>query len=85
MVSEGLQTAGDDFQRAARIGGHGRRPDQFGRQRQVRAGRVIVVLGLDADPRTGKAQVRKAAKLLFDTELMGSKRMREIVRWAEKR
>jgi len=32
-----------------------------------------------------KAQVRKAAKLLFDTELMGAKRMREIVRWSEKR
>mgnify|MGYP001158260127 FL=1 len=32
-----------------------------------------------------KAAVKKAAKLLFDTELMGSKRMREIVRWANKR
>jgi len=32
-----------------------------------------------------KVAVRKAAKLLFDTELMGSKRMREIVRWSEKR
>ena len=34
---------------------------------------------------TEKAQVKKAAKLLFDTELMGVKRMREIVRWTEKR
>jgi hypothetical protein len=32
-----------------------------------------------------KAAVKKAAKLLFDTELMGVKRMREVVRWAEKR
>jgi len=32
-----------------------------------------------------KAQVRKAAKLLFDAEIMGIKRMREIVRWSEKR
>jgi len=32
-----------------------------------------------------KASVKKAAKLLFDCELMGVKRMREIVRWAEKR
>ena len=32
-----------------------------------------------------KAAVKKAAKLLFDTELMGSKRMKQIVRWAEKR
>jgi len=32
-----------------------------------------------------KAAVKKAAKLLFDCELMGVKRMREIVRWAEKR
>lgn len=32
-----------------------------------------------------KAAVKKAAKLLFDCELMGSKRAREITRWAEKR
>jgi len=32
-----------------------------------------------------KAQVKKATKLLFDCELMGVKRMRDIVRWAEKR
>jgi len=32
-----------------------------------------------------KAAVKKAAKLLFDTELMGVKRMREVVRWSEKR
>ena len=32
-----------------------------------------------------KTAVRKAAKRLFDCELMGAKRMREIVRWAEKR
>ena len=32
-----------------------------------------------------KAAVRKAAKLLFDCELMGIKRMREIVRWSDKR
>jgi len=32
-----------------------------------------------------KASVRKAAKTLFDCELMGAKRMREIVRWADKR
>lgn len=32
-----------------------------------------------------KAQVKKSAKTLFDCELMGSKRMREIVRWSEKR
>jgi len=28
--------------------------------------------------------VKKATKLLFDCELMGVKRMREIVRWASK-
>lgn len=32
-----------------------------------------------------KGAVKKAAKLLFDTELMGVKRMRQIVRWSEKR
>lgn len=32
-----------------------------------------------------KNAVKKATKLLFDCELMGVKRMREIVRWAEKR
>jgi len=32
-----------------------------------------------------KAAVRKATKLLFDCELMGTKRMREIIRWADKR
>lgn len=32
-----------------------------------------------------KATVKKSAKTLFDCELMGAKRMREIVRWAEKR
>ena len=31
-----------------------------------------------------KAAVKKAAKLLFDCELMGSKRAMEIVRWANK-
>lgn len=31
-----------------------------------------------------KNAVKKAVKLLFDTELMGVKRMREIVRLAEK-
>jgi hypothetical protein len=28
--------------------------------------------------------VKKAAKTLFDAELMGSKRAKEITRWAEK-
>lgn len=32
-----------------------------------------------------RAAVKKAAKLLFDCELMGVKRAREITRWAEKR
>ena len=32
-----------------------------------------------------KASVKKAAKTLFDAELMGAKRAREITRWAEKR
>jgi len=32
-----------------------------------------------------KAAIRKAAKTLFDAELMGAKRMREVVRWSEKR
>jgi len=32
-----------------------------------------------------KAAVKKATKLLFDCELMGTKRMRDIIRWAEKR
>ncbi len=32
-----------------------------------------------------KAQVKKAAKTLFDCELMGAKRAREITRWAVKR
>ena len=32
-----------------------------------------------------KSSVKKAAKLLFDCELLGSKRAQEIVRWAEKR
>ncbi len=31
-----------------------------------------------------KAQVKKAVKLLYDVELMGIKRMREIMRLAEK-
>jgi len=31
-----------------------------------------------------KAAVKKAVKLLYDTELMGVKRMREIMRLAEK-
>ena len=34
--------------------------------------------------RSEKAAVKKAAKLLFDTELMGVKRMNEIIRWAKK-
>jgi len=29
--------------------------------------------------------IKKAAKTLFDNELMGAKRMKEIMRWAEKR
>jgi hypothetical protein len=32
-----------------------------------------------------KAAVRKATKLLYDCELMGIKRMREITRLSEKR
>ena len=32
-----------------------------------------------------RAAVKKAAKLLFDCELMGVKRAKEITRWAEKR
>ncbi len=32
-----------------------------------------------------KAQIRKAAKTLYEAELMGPKRMREIMRWADKR
>jgi len=32
-----------------------------------------------------KATVKKAAKTLFDAELLGSKRASEIVRWANKR
>tara|TARA_R100000963_G_C4633355_1_gene97931 strand:- start:133 stop:297 length:165 start_codon:yes stop_codon:yes gene_type:complete len=32
-----------------------------------------------------KAAIKKAAKLLFDCELMGVKRANEITRWAEKR
>ena len=32
-----------------------------------------------------KGAVKKAAKLLFDCELLGSKRAQEIARWAEKR
>ena len=32
-----------------------------------------------------KAAVRKAAKLLFDVELMGAKRVKEITRWCAKR
>lgn len=31
-----------------------------------------------------KAQVKKAVKLLYDTELMGVKRMREIMRLADR-
>lgn len=31
-----------------------------------------------------KSAVKKAVKLLYDTELMGVKRMREIMRLAEK-
>ena len=31
-----------------------------------------------------KGAVKKAAKLLFDCELMGAKRMQEIMRWAQK-
>ncbi len=34
--------------------------------------------------RSEKAAVKKAAKLMFDVELMGVKRMREIMRLAEK-
>jgi len=34
---------------------------------------------------TERSAVKKAAKLLFDCELMGAKRMQEIMRWAEKR
>jgi len=32
-----------------------------------------------------RAAVKKAAKTLFDAELLGSKRAQEIVRWALKR
>jgi len=32
-----------------------------------------------------RAAVKKAAKVLFDNELLGAKRAREITRWAEKR
>jgi len=32
-----------------------------------------------------KASIKKAAKVLFDAELMGGKRAKEITRWAEKR
>lgn len=32
-----------------------------------------------------KSQVRKAAKTLFDYELIGSKRAQEITRWSHKR
>ena len=32
----------------------------------------------------GKGAVKKAVKLLYDVELMGIKRMREIMRLAEK-
>ena len=32
-----------------------------------------------------KSQAKKAAKTLFDMELMGQKRMQEIMRWADKR
>lgn len=32
-----------------------------------------------------KGAVRKATKLLFDCELMGQKRMQQIIRWADKR
>ena len=32
-----------------------------------------------------RAQVKKATKTLFDAELIGPKRMREIMRWADKR
>ncbi len=34
--------------------------------------------------RSEKAAVKKAAKLLYDVELMGIKRMRSIMRLAEK-
>ena len=33
--------------------------------------------------RSEKAQVKKAVKLLYESELMGIKRMREIVRYCE--
>lgn len=36
-------------------------------------------------PSSEKNALRKAAILLYNNELMGSKRMGEIVRWAEKR
>ncbi len=32
-----------------------------------------------------KSQVKKSVKVLYDSELIGIKRMREIIRWAEKR
>ena len=34
--------------------------------------------------RSEKMAVKKAVKLLFDCELMGEKRMREVMRWANK-
>jgi len=32
-----------------------------------------------------RAQIKKATKTLYEAELMGIKRMREIMRWADKR
>jgi len=32
-----------------------------------------------------RAAVKKSTKTLFDAELLGTKRMREILRWADKR
>jgi len=32
-----------------------------------------------------RASIKKSTKTLFDAELMGTKRMKEILRWADKR
>ena len=34
---------------------------------------------------TERSQIKKATKTLYEAELMGIKRMREIMRWADKR
>ena len=34
---------------------------------------------------TERSQIKKATKTLYEAELMGIQRMREIMRWADKR